>query len=114
MEVVTRYSNNPTLLDDLRHARELMLSRDEDDEPELGGPPESWPSGSRSARAASSAWSAGRGAGSVATSRQLIRQRVSRGSYVVWIGAPGRNRNAVILAGVWLVRWGAQRVTRLG
>jgi hypothetical protein len=33
---MTRYSNNPTLLDDLRHAREVVLSRDEDDEPELG------------------------------------------------------------------------------
>jgi DNA-directed RNA polymerase specialized sigma24 family protein len=34
---MTRYSNNSTLLDDLRHAREVVLSRDEEDEPELGG-----------------------------------------------------------------------------
>jgi hypothetical protein len=34
---MTRYSNNPTLLDDLIHAREVVLSQDEDDEPELGG-----------------------------------------------------------------------------
>jgi hypothetical protein len=34
---MTRYSNNPTLLNDLRHAREVVLSQDEDDEPELGG-----------------------------------------------------------------------------
>jgi hypothetical protein len=37
VEVMTRYSNNSTLLDDLRHASEVVLSRDEDDEPELGG-----------------------------------------------------------------------------
>lgn len=34
---MTRYSNNPTVLNDLRHARNVVLSRDEDDEPELGG-----------------------------------------------------------------------------
>jgi DNA-directed RNA polymerase specialized sigma24 family protein len=33
---MTRYSNNPTLLDDLRYAREVVLSQNEDDEPELG------------------------------------------------------------------------------
>lgn len=33
VEVMTRYSNNLTLLDDLRHAREVALSRDQDDEP---------------------------------------------------------------------------------
>jgi len=38
VEVMTRYSNNPTLLDDLRHAREVALSRDQGDEPDwLGG-----------------------------------------------------------------------------
>jgi hypothetical protein len=34
---MTRYSNNPTMLDDLRRAREVVLSPGEDDEPELGG-----------------------------------------------------------------------------
>jgi DNA-directed RNA polymerase specialized sigma24 family protein len=34
---MTRYSNNPTLLDDLRRAREAVQSSYEDDEPELGG-----------------------------------------------------------------------------
>lgn len=37
MEVVTRYSNNPTLLDDLRNARETVLDPVGEDEPELGG-----------------------------------------------------------------------------
>lgn len=37
MELITRYSNNSTLLDDLRHARQAAVSVDEDDEPELGG-----------------------------------------------------------------------------
>lgn len=37
MELLTRYSNNPTLLDDLRHARQAAVSVDLDDEPELGG-----------------------------------------------------------------------------
>jgi DNA-directed RNA polymerase specialized sigma24 family protein len=34
---MTRYSNNPTLLDDLKNARQTALAPDEDDEPELGG-----------------------------------------------------------------------------
>jgi hypothetical protein len=34
---MTRYSNNPTLLDDLKNARQIVLTQDEDDEPELGG-----------------------------------------------------------------------------
>jgi DNA-directed RNA polymerase specialized sigma24 family protein len=37
VELMTRYSNNPTLLDDLRYAREAAQSSDEDDDPELGG-----------------------------------------------------------------------------
>lgn len=37
MELLTRYSNNSTLLDDLRHARQAAVSVDIDDEPELGG-----------------------------------------------------------------------------
>lgn len=37
MELLTRYSNNSTLLDDLRHARQAAVSVDLDDEPELGG-----------------------------------------------------------------------------
>ena len=34
---MTRYSNNPTLLDDLRKAREPVLDPVGEDEPELGG-----------------------------------------------------------------------------
>jgi DNA-directed RNA polymerase specialized sigma24 family protein len=34
---MTRYSNNPTLLDDLKNTRGTVLAPDEDDEPELGG-----------------------------------------------------------------------------
>lgn len=34
---MTRYSNNPTLLDDLRNARESVLDPVGEDEPELGG-----------------------------------------------------------------------------
>jgi DNA-directed RNA polymerase specialized sigma24 family protein len=37
VELLTRYSNNSTLLDDLRHARQAAVSVDLDDEPELGG-----------------------------------------------------------------------------
>jgi DNA-directed RNA polymerase specialized sigma24 family protein len=37
VEVMTRYSNNPTLLDDLKTARQAVLAPDENDEPELGG-----------------------------------------------------------------------------
>ncbi|MGH3517873.1 MAG: hypothetical protein ACRDQ7_10760 [Haloechinothrix sp.] len=37
MDLITRYSNNGTVLDDLRQAREGVLSRAEEDEPELGG-----------------------------------------------------------------------------
>lgn len=37
MELLTRYSNNSTLLDGLRHARQAATSPDENDEPELGG-----------------------------------------------------------------------------
>lgn len=37
MELLTRYSNNSTLLDDLRYARQAAVSVDEDDEPQLGG-----------------------------------------------------------------------------
>lgn len=36
VEVTTRYSNNSTLLDDLRQVHEVVLSRDKQDEPELG------------------------------------------------------------------------------
>lgn len=93
-EMWTRYSNNPTVLDDLRRAREAMLSPDEDDEPELGGErrangrrwawPNAWPpmisrrswaatalggppgSWPRASRSASNACSAGPGAGGLA------------------------------------------------
>jgi hypothetical protein len=34
---MTRYSNNPTLLGDLKNARQTVLAQAEDDEPELGG-----------------------------------------------------------------------------
>jgi hypothetical protein len=34
---MTRYSKNPTLLDDLRNAREPVLDPGVEDEPELGG-----------------------------------------------------------------------------
>ena len=34
---MTRYSNNPTLLDDLRNARDTVWSPDEGDDPDLGG-----------------------------------------------------------------------------
>jgi hypothetical protein len=37
VDLIARCSNNPALLDDLRQAREGVLSRGEDDEPELGG-----------------------------------------------------------------------------
>lgn len=34
---MTRYSNNPTLLDDLRFASQAAMAPSGDDEPELGG-----------------------------------------------------------------------------
>lgn len=34
---MTRYSNNPTLVNDLRSTLDVVQSRDEDDDPELGG-----------------------------------------------------------------------------
>jgi hypothetical protein len=34
---MTRYSNNPTILDDLRYARQAATTPSGDDEPELGG-----------------------------------------------------------------------------
>lgn len=37
VEVITRYSNNPTVLDDLRFARQAAMAPSGDDEPELGG-----------------------------------------------------------------------------
>lgn len=37
VELITRYSNNPTVLDDLKNACEAVLALDDDDEPELGG-----------------------------------------------------------------------------
>jgi hypothetical protein len=37
VELLTRYSNNPTLLNDLKNARQIVLAQNEDDEPELGG-----------------------------------------------------------------------------
>jgi hypothetical protein len=37
VEVMTRYSSNPTLLDDLRNAREEVLPPGKEDEAELGG-----------------------------------------------------------------------------
>jgi DNA-directed RNA polymerase specialized sigma24 family protein len=37
VELLRRYSNNPGLRDDLRHARQAVMDSDEDDEPELGG-----------------------------------------------------------------------------
>jgi DNA-directed RNA polymerase specialized sigma24 family protein len=37
VDLITRYSNNPTLLDDLRNAREAVLGPRREDEPDLGG-----------------------------------------------------------------------------
>lgn len=37
VDLITRYLNNGTVLDDLRQTREGLLSRTEEDEPELGG-----------------------------------------------------------------------------
>jgi hypothetical protein len=33
VELMTRYSNNPIFLDDLRHARQAAMSPGEEDEP---------------------------------------------------------------------------------
>jgi DNA-directed RNA polymerase specialized sigma24 family protein len=37
VDLIVRYLNNRTVLDDLRRAREELLSPAEEDEPELGG-----------------------------------------------------------------------------
>lgn len=56
----------------------------------LGRRPQSWLGGSRSARAASSAFSAVRGAGSVAYLQTADRPASRRRSYTDWIGAPSK------------------------